>query len=80
MCEPTKADEPTAYISVPTLTTDSTSVPRKPEAGFCDKHNVKHSWAPGPTLTSNPGWATRRCVNCGKGQRKSLAEQPWLDE
>lgn len=51
----------------------------KKDPTFCERNNVKHSWEDGPTLTSNPGWATRRCVNCGKGQRQSLAEQPWLD-
>lgn len=64
-----------------TSTTGATiSGPRaRHESGYCEKNNIKHSWEPGPTLTSNPGWATRRCANCGQGQRQSLAEQPWLD-
>lgn len=59
--------------------TASEQAPKK-DLDFCEKNNMKHSWEAGPTLTSNPGWEMRRCANCGKGQRKSLAEQPWLDE
>ena len=64
----------------PITTSAATEPLARPEEDYCEKHNIKHSWEPGPTLTSNPGWATRRCANCGKTQRQSLAEQPWLDD
>lgn len=54
------------------------SAPRK-EPGFCDAHGIAHAWVDGPTLMSYPGFATRKCENCGKSQRKSLGEQPWED-
>ena len=63
------------------ITTATLNQPdRKKDPDFCEKNNIKHSWEDGPTLTSNPGWRTRYCVNCGKGQRQSLGEQPWLDD
>lgn len=52
----------------------------KKAPGWCDEQGIKHSWGSGPTLTSNPGWATRYCENCGKRQRQSLAQQPWQDD
>lgn len=54
-------------------------VPHGARPGFCKEHGLHHAWAPGPTLLSYPGIATRYCLNCGQRQKKSLAEQPWTD-